>query len=172
MKAINYIYKNLNSLNYTILLQLLSDEGVDSAEELFSYLKKTTWNSNPKFLAQMGMDIEKAEERNLTFRITFYRTSEDEGGQTTLLDYGTSELFILEESETLVEASSNWEVQVDSETGDNRFIVSGDPEITKGAELISQEGVYTLFETSGSNYYLEHYDDGAEYTYTADFSFE
>lgn len=62
MKAINYILKNLYSLNFTILSQLLADEGVSLTENIRNYLFETPGNTNLSILKDFGIDISFEEE--------------------------------------------------------------------------------------------------------------
>lgn len=62
MKAINYLLKNLHSLNFTILSQLLADEGVSLTENIRNYLLETPGNTNLSILKDFGIDISFEEE--------------------------------------------------------------------------------------------------------------
>ncbi len=62
MKAIDYIYNNLNCLNRPILAQFLEKENVELTDEIWDYLRETSWNTNPVFLRQFGIDIERSSE--------------------------------------------------------------------------------------------------------------
>lgn len=62
MKAINYLLKNLHSLNFTILSQLLADEGVSLTENIRNYLFETPGNTNLSILKDFGIDISFEEE--------------------------------------------------------------------------------------------------------------
>ena len=63
MKPIDYIYKNLNSFNFLIFVRLIKEAGEEVSVDIFDYLKKTTWNTNPAILKQFGLDIKKTDEK-------------------------------------------------------------------------------------------------------------
>ena len=66
MKPIDYIYKNLHCFNLPIFKQILAESGEEVSESIYDYLMETTWNTNPTFLKQFGLDIVRTKEENGT----------------------------------------------------------------------------------------------------------
>lgn len=66
MKPIDYIYKNLHCFNLSIFKQILAESGEEVSESIYDYLMETTWNTNPTFLKQFGLDIVRTKEENGT----------------------------------------------------------------------------------------------------------
>ena len=66
MKPIDYIYKNLHCFNPSIFKRILAESGEEVSESIYDYLMETTWNTNPTFLKQFGLDIVRTKEENGT----------------------------------------------------------------------------------------------------------
>ena len=66
MKPIDYIYKNLHCFNLAIFKQILAESGEEVSESIYDYLMETTWNTNPTFLKQFGLDIVRTKEESGT----------------------------------------------------------------------------------------------------------
>ena len=64
MKPIDYIYKNLYCFNLPIFKQILAESGEEVSESIYDYLMETTWNTNPTFLKQFGLDIVRTKEES------------------------------------------------------------------------------------------------------------
>ena len=66
MKPIDYIYKNLHCFNLSIFKRILAESGEEVSESIYDYLMETTWNTNPTFLKQFGLDIVRTKEESGT----------------------------------------------------------------------------------------------------------
>ena len=64
MKPIDYIYKNFHCFNLPIFKQILAESGEEVSESIYDYLMETTWNTNPTFLKQFGLDIVRTKEES------------------------------------------------------------------------------------------------------------